>query len=156
MNTVSAATVERRFRRFLLVLVEVLCVGTVIELWLARHIQQTEQLIPFALCGLAFLSTLAVLLRPTRPTLLLLRGVMLLVIAGSLLGGWLHLQANHELVTELHPNMSSFDALLTSLMGAAPLLAPGILGLAGVLALAATYYHPALGRREPTAESITN
>jgi hypothetical protein len=41
--------------------------------------------------------------------------------------------------------------LLEALTGAAPLLAPGVLALAGVLAIAATYYHPALGRTPATA-----
>ena len=38
--------------------------------------------------------------------------------------------------------------LLKALTGAAPLLAPGILALAGVLAIAATAYHPALQRAQ--------
>jgi hypothetical protein len=35
-----------------------------------------------------------------------------------------------------------------ALMGANPLLAPGILALAGVLAIAATYHHPALRKTD--------
>ncbi len=140
--------IERWFRRFLLILVELLCIGTVIELYLAKHYKEITQLIPFGLCVLAFLAALAVLVRPQPNTVLALRGVMVLVILGSLFGGALHLNENYEFITEMRPNISTIDGLLTALSGAAPLLAPGIMGLAGVLALAATYYHPALGKRK--------
>lgn len=143
----DASTFEIRMRRFLLIIVQCLCVGTVIELWLAKHIKETNQLIPFVLCGLAFVSVLAVQWRPNRNTIRILRIVMVVVILGSLLGGYLHLAANVEFQVEMRPNQAAIDSFFAALMGAAPLLAPGMLGLAGVLALAATYYHPALGNR---------
>jgi hypothetical protein len=143
----NSAALERWFRRFLLILVELMCIGTVFELYLAKHYKETDQLIPFGLCIAAFLSVLVVLIRPQLAMIWLLRVVMVVVILGSLLGGMLHLNANLEFVTEMRPTISTIDGLLTALSGAAPLLAPGVLGLAGVLALAATYYHPALGKR---------
>lgn len=143
----DASTFEIRMRRFLLIIVQCLCVGTVIELWLAKHIKETNQLIPFVLCGLAFVSVLAVQWRPNRNTVRILRIVMVVVILGSLLGGYLHLAANIDFQVEMRPNQSAIDSFFAALMGTAPLLAPGMLGLAGVLALAATYYHPALGQR---------
>lgn len=143
----DASTFEIRMRRFLLIIVECLCVGTVVELWLAKHIQETNQLIPFVLCGLGFASVLAVQWRPNRTTIRILQIVMVVVILGSLLGGYLHLEANIDFQTEMRPNQAAIDSFFAALMGAAPLLAPGMLGLAGVLALAATYYHPAMGNR---------
>lgn len=64
---------------------------------------------------------------------------MIVVVLGSLLGGYLHLSSNLDFETQMRPNGSSVDTFMAALMGAAPLLAPGILGLAGVLAIAATY-----------------
>ncbi len=140
----TAEVIERRLRRFLLIMVDLLCVGTIAELVLAKHYKATDQLIPFILCIIAFLSVLAVQLRPARGTIRVMRLVMIALVLGSLLGGYLHLSANYAFSIDIRPNATTVNALLTSLSGAAPLLAPGILALAGVLALAATYYHPAL------------
>jgi len=143
----SEVASERWFRKFLLIIVELMCVATVVELWLEKHYKETTQLIPFGLCAAAFLSVLAVLIRPQRNTITVLRIVMVVVILGSVLGGYLHLSTNFDFQSEMRPNASAFDSLLASLMGAAPILAPGLLGLAGVLGLGATYYHPALGKQ---------
>jgi len=143
----NAVTFERWMRRFLLIIVECLCVGTVIELYLEKHYKETNQLIPFVLCALGFVSVLAVQIRPSRKTIWFLRIVMIAVILGSLLGGYFHLASNIDFQVEMRPNQSAVDSFFAALMGTAPLLAPGMLGLAGVLALAATYYHPALGKR---------
>jgi hypothetical protein len=56
-----------------------------------------------------------------------------------------------EFQTEIRPNAPLVNSVITALSGAAPLLAPGMLGLAGVLGLAATYYHPALGKQAEAA-----
>ena len=143
----NAAVIERRLRRFLLIVVALSCIATFIELILEKHTKELLQFVPFALCVAGFLSVVAVLARPQPLTINILRAVMALVILGSLLGGWEHLESNVDFETEMRPGITAIDAIPAALMGAAPLLAPGILGLAGVLALAATYYHPALGKR---------
>jgi len=143
----NGAFIEARLRRFLLIMVEFLCIGTVIELWLSKHTKETQQFIPFVLCASAFLSVLAVLVRPQRSTILILRVIMVALVLGSLLGVYYHLSSKFAFEAEMRPGTATFDTLLIALMGAAPLLAPGILALAGTLALVATYYHPALGKR---------
>ena len=59
----------------------------------------------------------------------------------------LHLVNNYQFEAELRPGAAAGDIFMQALMGANPLLAPGILALAGVLAIAATYYDPALSRQ---------
>jgi uncharacterized membrane protein len=76
-----------------------------------------------------------------------MRGVMVLLIAGSLLGMALHYQSNWEFESEMRPNSTAINVLTASMMGAAPLLAPGLLALAGVLGITAVFYHPVLGNR---------
>lgn len=149
----NATMIERRLRSFLLVLAGCMCVGTSVELWLARHTEDAIQFVPFVLCGVGLVAVAAALLRPRRATLLALRGVMALLIAGSLLGVYEHLEGNIGFALEIRPGASVGDVFFTALRGGNPLLAPGILALAGVLAIAATYYHPALGGRAdlPTA-----
>jgi hypothetical protein len=140
------ALVLLRLRRFLLFVSASLFVGTVVELFLVNHMESFAQLIPFALCGLGLVSVVAVLLRPQRALMLALRACMSLVAAGSLFGIYEHIEGNLGFQRELHPNAAFGKVVLGALGGANPLLAPGILALAAALALAATYYHPALAK----------
>ena len=134
-----------RLRRFLLALSVMLLAGAVAELWFVEHTEDPVQLIPFVLCGLGGGAVAVALLWPARASLWALRAVMLLVAAGSLLGVYLHVESNAELERELNPGMAASRVWLGALGGANPLLAPGVLAVAAVLALAATYQHPALG-----------
>ncbi len=63
---------------------------------------------------------------------------MTVVTLGGLLGIGVHLLRNFEFEREIRPNASTLDVTLDALKGAAPLLAPGVLVFAGLLALAAT------------------
>jgi hypothetical protein len=83
-------------------------------------------------------------LRPRRAGLWVLRACMLLVALGSLFGIYEHVVNNYEFHREIYPNATAGAALMGALAGASPLLAPGILALTAMLAIAATYYHPAL------------
>jgi hypothetical protein len=138
------ASVLLRLRQFLLVVSALLLVGTLVELWLINHMEDPVQLIPFALCGLGLVAVFVALLRPRRDVLLGLRVCMGLLVLGSLIGVYLHLESNLGFHRELHPNAPLGDLLWGTLSGANPLLAPGILSLTAALAIAATYYHPAL------------
>lgn len=145
----SAEIVVRRLRRFLLVLAGSLCIGTVVELLLVEHRENLVQLIPFVLSGLGLIAVLTVLFRPQRTTLRALQIVMVLNILGSLFGVYEHVEHNMAFALEIRPNTTTSAAFWEALSGANPLLAPGILALAAMIALAATYYHPAL--QEATA-----
>jgi predicted CDP-diglyceride synthetase/phosphatidate cytidylyltransferase len=143
-----ADVVLSRLRRFLLVFSVMLLGGALLELWLIEHTEDPVQFIPFVLCALAALAVVAALVRPRRATLLALRACVALVVLGSLLGVYLHVEGNLALQREISPNASAGETLFGALGGANPLLAPGILAVAAVLALAATYQHPALGNKE--------
>ncbi len=144
----SATVVVNRLQRLLLILAACLCVGTIIELRLRDHIKEPPQLIPFGLCVVGLVAILAVLIRPGRNTIRTLRVLMACLVIGSLLGVYFHLQNNFELELEMRPGASPGDVVMQALTGASPLLAPGILALAAVLAMAGTYYHPVLGHTE--------
>ena len=71
---------------------------------------------------------------------------MLVGLVGSLFGIYEHLEHNIEFALEIRPNAAVADVFWGALAGANPLLAPGILAFMAILALAATYYHPALAK----------
>lgn len=139
--------VEQRLRLFQLILAGFIFIGTPLELWLTEHFESPPQVIPFILCGLGLLAVMVVLWRPQRATLLALRGVMGLVFLGSLFGVFEHVEHNMAFELEIRPNAIPSDLIFEALRGVNPLLAPGILALAAIIAVVATYYHPALGKK---------
>ena len=141
------ALVLLRLRRFLLAISATLFLGSVAELWLVGHTVTVIQLIPFALCGLGLIIVIVVLLYPRRATMLALRACSVVVLLGSLFGVYEHVAGNIAFLSEIHPNAKTREIVMGAVSGANPLLAPGILALASVLAMAATYHHhPALER----------
>src|SRR5574341_367085 len=143
-RAMTSKTVEERLRLFLLGLSGVMCLGTIVELWLTGHTKQLIQFLPFVLCGLGLAAIVAALLRPSRATLWALRLAMGVAALGSLIGAYEHITSNLEVVREVSPSLALVQALWKAAPGAAPLLAPGVLALAALVAMAATYYHPAL------------
>jgi hypothetical protein len=140
---VSPAEVLLRLRRFLLVLAVSLFGGALVELWLVGHTKELIQWLPFALCIVGSLAVLLLLFRPGPGTVKALRICMALIALGSLLGIYLHIEGNMLFAREIQPNSPTTDLVLKGLAGANPLLAPGILAVAAVLAVAATYRYTA-------------
>lgn len=146
-KTMTGFIIEQRLRKFFLWLAGGILLGTVVELLLVNHLDDPVQWIPFGLCALGITAIIAVVRRPQRSTVLALRVVMGLLALGSAYGVWEHLEGNIGFASEIKPNATTIQLLLAGLTGGNPLLAPGILALAAIIALAATYYHPVLGKR---------
>jgi hypothetical protein len=143
----SAESVLVRMRMFLLWLAFALCVGTVVELWLTEHTETAVQWVPFVLCALGAILLLVAILRPRRSSVLALRAIMTVAALGGLFGTYQHLESNLEFAREVNVAQAEAAPLWAALTGANPPLAPGILGAMAVIALAATYAHPALEPR---------
>jgi len=143
-KVITTTTVELRIRTFMLLLSVLALVTTLTELWLQDHTRSWAQWIPWALCTIGLVALVPALLRPGRSTLLALRGAMLLVALGGLVGIGFHFMENLGFQQDIHPNAAFGTIIIDALKGAAPLLAPGTLVFAALLALVAAYAHPAL------------
>jgi isoprenylcysteine carboxyl methyltransferase (ICMT) family protein YpbQ len=139
VSTTGAAEVLRRLRRFLLVLALFLFGGAVVELWLVGHTQDWIQLIAFALAGTGALAVLLVVFRQSSATVRILRVCMVVVVLGSLFGMYEHLNGNIAFAREIQPNLATAQLFWRGLQGGNPLLAPGLLAVAALLAISATY-----------------
>jgi predicted CDP-diglyceride synthetase/phosphatidate cytidylyltransferase len=135
----SAAEVLRQLRRFLLMLSVALFSGALIELWLVGHTEDWIQWLPFALSIAGVAIVLWMMFRPDKRSVKALRLCMILVALGSLFGIYQHVTGNIAFERELQPNASAAQLISRGLQGGNPLLAPGILGIAALLALSATY-----------------
>ncbi len=153
-ESIPVDPVLQRLRTYLLLLAGGLSAGAIVELWAANHTEEPLQWVPFVLCGLSLVAIVAALLRPQKGVLLVLRGVMILMIAGSLLGIYEHVAGNIAFAQEIRPGTPTGDLLLKGLTGGNPLLAPGTLAVAALIALAATYCHPALAAARGASTDI--
>jgi len=133
-----------RLRRFLLIAAIIAAAGTLIELWLTDHTGSLVQSLALALAALVCGSCLMALLVRRRAALLFHRALMITVVAGSIYGGYEHVAHNFAFEREIRPSAAGSAVLLAALRGASPLMAPGALTLAAILALAGTYGDPVL------------
>ena len=133
------------YRRFLLGTAAAVYVGAAVELYLVGHYHGWTQVVPFVLIALGLASVLWARARAGRRSLGAVRAASALVVAGSVLGVGLHVKGNLAFEREVHPDAPLAGAVWEAARGASPLLAPGALALAGVLAAAAAWRHPALG-----------
>lgn len=140
-SRVTSAEVLRRLRRFLLLLAVMLFAGSLVELWLVGHTEDWVQLIPFVLAIVAIILGILVSLRPANLTIQVLRIWMGLVVLGTLFGVYQHIAGNIAFEREVDPRATTSQLALQGLAGGNPLLAPGVLAIAAVLAWTATYRH---------------
>ena len=136
---ITTSEVLKRLRRFLLVLALFLFAGALVELWLVAHTKEFVQWIAFVLAGAGVLASLLVLFSLNPATVRLLRVCMLVVALGSLFGIYQHISGNVAFAREIHPDSSTSQLFWRGLQGGNPLLAPGVLAVAALLALSATY-----------------
>lgn len=140
----KAEIINQRLRFILLLLSTLALLVTLADLWLQNHNQSWVQFIPWALGGAGLTASIANLIWPGKNTVLALRGVMTLLVLGGLTGMVIHLKGNLEFQQEIHPTAALESFWLNAIKGAAPILAPGALIFAALVAILATYQHPAL------------
>ncbi|MDQ5846117.1 MAG: hypothetical protein M3539_12580 [Acidobacteriota bacterium] len=155
-DPMSAIEVLRRLRRFLLVLTVLLFGGALTELWLVDHTEDPIQWLAFGFAILGALAALLVLFRESRATLLTLRVCMVAVVLGSLFGVYEHVTGNIAFQREIRPDSSTAKLLSSGLAGGNPLLAPGVLAVAAILGLSATYRQTGTNEHQGSLESSQN
>jgi len=135
----TAAEILSRLRRFLLLLSLFLFGGALVELSLVGHTKELVQWIAFALAGAGAFTLLLVLFRLSPATVRTLRVCMFLVVLGSMFGMYEHFSGNVAFAREIQPDSTTSRLFWRGLQGGNPLLAPGVLAVAAILALSATY-----------------
>jgi hypothetical protein len=135
----TAGEILQRLRKFLLVLAIALFAGALVELWLVGHTEDPIQLIPFVLAVVAIAVSLLVFFWRSTGTIQVMRVWMAVVVLGTFLGVYLHVEGNVAFEREVDPMAPTSRLFWQGLGGGNPLLAPGILAIAALLAVAATY-----------------
>jgi hypothetical protein len=140
-SRMTSAEVLKRLRKFLLLLAILLFTGAIVELWLVGHTEDWLQWIPFVLAIVGTLVGLLVLTRPGKTAIQVMRIWMALVVLGTLFGVYQHIAGNIAFEREVNPKATTSELAWQGLGGGNPLLAPGVLAIAALLGVAATYRH---------------
>ena len=131
-------------RRFLLAIFLLGVTGISAELLLMGHYEDFYQQIPLALSALSLAAVGAVLVKPGRATVNLLRTIMAFFILSGVVGALLHFQVNMEFQLEMDPSLQGVNLYRKAILAKTPLaLAPGAMIQLGLIGLAYTFRHPA-------------
>jgi hypothetical protein len=149
----SAGEAAGRLRRLLLALFVFGSVGVVAELGLLGHYEDYKQYIPLVLLALGLPAAGWLAVAPGRGSVVAFRGLMVLFVAGGIVGLVLHYRTNAEFELEIFPVMGGWELFWESLRGATPALAPGTMVELGLLGLLATFRHPAASRSGASAST---
>ena len=145
----SDASVSNTVRRFLLAILWLGIGGTLAELLLLAHYEETSQWIPIALLAITLPLSGVVAWQPSRGSIRLFQAVMALMIIAGGVGMYLHLHANMEFQLEMDSTLTGFALLRKSMVAKAPpALAPGVMTQLGLIGLAYTFKHPVLERTQ--------
>jgi hypothetical protein len=132
------ATAQATLRRRLLAVLAIGFVGTGAELLLLDHYEDVWQKVPLALIVLSLMAMAGHAFYGGAAFVRAFQATMWLVIAGGMTGLVLHFRGNMEFELEMRPENSGWPLIWTTLKGATPSLAPGLMILLGLLGLVAT------------------
>jgi hypothetical protein len=136
----------RGLRALLLAIVALGLVGTAVELVLLEHYEDSWQLVPLVLIGVALLALLVHLGSRGGASVIGLRFAMSFLIVSGLAGMVLHYRGSMEFQLEMDPTQGGWALFAKVIRAKAPpTLAPGVMAQLGLIGLLYTYRHPALG-----------
>jgi hypothetical protein len=150
------ATVLRRLRQLLLLVLAVGLLGTGTDLLALEHFEDPWQSVPVGLIAVALAVVIWNGAAPSRGSVRALQALMALFVAAGALGMYLHFQGNLEFQLEMDPSQERWDLFWKVIRAKAPpSLAPGSMAQLGFLGLLWAFRHPAVSRASASSAGIT-
>jgi len=119
--------------------------GTLLELLLIGHDEMAAQFAPLVLLGIGIVAAAWTLIAPRPAAIRTLQILMMVFVTSGLIGVALHYKGNEAFELEMSPSRAGLSLMSKTLTGATPVFAPGSMCLLGIVGLAFTHRHPALG-----------
>jgi len=130
-------------RRVLLAVLAIGIVGASTDLVLLGHFEETLQLIPLILLGLAFIVLAWQAIHRRRASVRALQVLMILFVIAGVAGLFLHYRGSMEFQLEVNPELAGLELFLKVVRAKAPpALGPGAMIQLGLLGLAYAYRYP--------------
>jgi len=139
-----------RIRTALLALVFLGMTGMATELVLLDHYEDSAQLVPLFLIGLAYAALGLLVFMPSEISVRAFQGVMVLFVCADALDVYFHFHGNVAFQLDMDPQQSRWDLFKKAMHAQAPpALAPGAIAQLGLLGLVAAYRHPRASSSSP-------
>ncbi len=139
---------DHTFRKLVLAVLVLGQVGVLADLLVLNHFEDSWQLVPLVLIGLALAAIAWYLLGGGAVSLRLLQVTMALFVVAGAAGMVLHYRGNLEFQLEIDASQHGWELFKKVIHAKAPpALAPGAMAQLGLLGLAYVFRHPALERR---------
>jgi hypothetical protein len=143
---------DHTFRKLVLAVLVIGQVGVLADLLVLNHFEDSWQLVPLVLIGLALGAIAWYLLGGGAVSLRLLQVTMALFVVSGVLGVVLHYRGNLEFQLEIDASQHGWELFKKVIHAKAPpALAPGAMAQLGLLGLAYVFRHPALGPKGASA-----
>ena len=113
-----------RLKKVLVLALLFMMIGTLLELYLLDHYEDTWQLIPILSVGTTLVTLLILFFKKTTKVVNLFKAVLILTALSGVYGVYLHLQSNFEFEQDMKPTATNLELITESLSGALPTLAP--------------------------------
>ena len=113
-----------RLKKVLVLALLFMMIGSLLELYLLDHYEDSWQLIPILSVGTTLVTLLILFLKKTKKLINLFKAVLILTALSGVYGVYLHLQSNFEFEQDMKPTAGFWQLILESLSGALPTLAP--------------------------------
>jgi hypothetical protein len=121
--------------------------GTLVDLLLLSHYEDTAQLIPIGLLAAAILIAIVHGIRPTGLNVRALQGVMLSVLVAGVAGVGFHFNGAAGFQLEIDPSQTWWEVAKKVVRAQSPpVLAPGAMLQLGLIGLVYTFRHPVIGK----------
>ena len=113
-----------RLKKVLVLALLFMMIGSLLELYLLDHYEDTWQLIPILSVGTTLVTLLILFFKKTTKVVNLFKAVLILTALSGVYGVYLHLQSNFEFEQDMKPTATNLELITESLSGALPTLAP--------------------------------
>ena len=113
-----------RLKKVLVLALLFMMIGSLLELYLLDHYEDSWQLIPILSVGTTLVTLLILFFKKTTKVVNLFKVVLILTALSGVYGVFLHLQSNFEFEQDMKPTATNFELITDSLSGALPTLAP--------------------------------
>lgn len=152
--TAGASPSTSALRRFVLAALTFGLFGVLADLIALNHFEDSWQMVPLLLIGLAFGAIGWYLAGGGAPSVRLLQILMVFFVVAGAIGVVLHYRGNMEFQLEIDPSQRGWDLFTKVIQAKAPpALAPGAMAQLGLLGLAYAFRHPAFGPKAASESS---
>ena len=124
MQSKKVTSEKVRVKQVIVLALLFMMMGTLLELYLLEHYEDTFQLIPVLCIAFSLTNLIILLFKKSKKIINLFKLMLVLTSLSGVYGVFLHLQSNFDFEQDMKPTATNWELFSESLSGALPTLAP--------------------------------